>query len=262
MPEYIDIHCHLDDAQYESDRLEVLSRLTEQNIWAITIGTDIQSSAEAIKIANGNDSIFAIVGMHPRHEEKFDEKAFSQFSLEKKVVGIGECGLDYFKLDESRVDIEKKRQLELFEFQIELAVKNNLPLMLHCRDAYSDVVEILESKNKEYGEGLWGNAHFFAGNVEIARRLWNIGFSTSFTGVITFARNYDEIIKIAPLELIMSETDAPYVAPVPMRGKRNEPSNVKEVVKVIAEIRSESDEVVKMAMVRNALRIFPKMNYL
>ena len=256
MPQYFDIHCHLDDEKYELDRQEVFDRLKESDTWAITIGTDNKSSKDAVTLAERNDGVFAVIGIHPRYEQVFEENYFYELALSKKVVGVGECGLDYFKLEENIFDAEKRRQLSVFEAQIAFAVDRGLPLMLHCRDAYSDVLDVLESKAKEYGEKLKGNAHFFAGNLSIAKRLWTLGFSTSFTGVITFARDYDEIIKMAPKGLLMSETDAPYVAPVPYRGKRNEPVYVCEVAHKIAEIRGEDKGEVKRYLVENALKAF------
>ena len=125
--------------------------------------------------------------------------------------------------------------------------------MIHARNAYEEILQILEPLKLESGTKLRGNVHFFAGDLEIAERLFRIGFTLSFTGVITFARDYDEVIKSAPLDMILSETDAPYVAPVPYRGKRNEPTFVREVAKSIAEIRGEDEEVVRVALVNNAL---------
>ena len=128
--------------------------------------------------------------------------------------------------------------------------------MIHSRDAYEEILEILEPLAKLYGPKLRGDLHFFTGSLEQAKRFWTIGFTTSFTGVITFARDYDEVIKNAPLNMIMSETDAPWVSPVPYRGKRNEPSYVQEVVKKIAEIRGEDLETVQKALVSNTCRMF------
>jgi len=125
--------------------------------------------------------------------------------------------------------------------------------MIHARNAYEELLEILEPVKKKYGVTLRGNVHFFAGSAEIAKRFFDIGFTVSFTGVITFARDYDEVIKSAPLNMIMSETDSPYVTPIPYRGKRNEPSYVSEVVKQIAEIRGENDKMVGDILVSNTL---------
>ncbi|MEX2014061.1 MAG: TatD family hydrolase, partial [Parcubacteria group bacterium] len=120
-------------------------------------------------------------------------------------------------------------------------------------DAYEELLAILRPLKKEHGEKLRGNVHFFAGNVDIAQRFFEIGFTISFTGVITFTHDYDEVIKSAPLHMIMSETDSPYVTPVPYRGKRNEPAYTSEVVKRIAEIRVEDPELVRRTLVNNAL---------
>jgi TatD DNase family protein len=125
--------------------------------------------------------------------------------------------------------------------------------MIHARDAYAELLELLEPIKLEYGEKLRGNVHFFAGDGQTARRFFDLGFTVSFTGVITFTRDYDEVIGSAPLEKIMAETDAPYVSPVPYRGKRNEPSYVSEVVKRIALIRGAEEEAVRAALVNNAL---------
>ncbi len=137
--------------------------------------------------------------------------------------------------------------------------------MLHIRsskgtyDAYYDALEILEHHAKISGNELRGNAHFFAGNLDILKRFLDIGFTVSFTGVITFTHDYDEFIRYAPLNMIMSETDAPFVAPVPHRGERNSPLYVSEVVKKIAEIRGEPLELVQKALLDNVLRNFPNI---
>jgi len=256
-PLFFDIHCHLESEDYASDRDAVLERMNESSVWGISVGTDIQSSKEVVSLADKHEGVFACIGVHPRDDAKaiFDEKEFTHIVKNHKVVAIGECGLDYFRF-EGDLEKEKKRQRELFEKQIYFALTHDKPLMLHCRDAYEDSVDILEHFAKKHGEKLRGNAHFFAGDVDVARRLLSIGFTLSFTGVITFARNYDEVIRYAPLESILSETDAPWVAPIPYRGKRNEPNYVKGVVYQIAIIREDNLETVRSAMVENAMRVF------
>lgn len=256
-PEYFDVHCHIDDEKYDADREEVIKRLKESNTWAITIGTDLESSKKAVGIAEQNEGIFACVGVHPREQvpSDFDEKSFEILVQNPKTVAIGECGLDYFRFDGDLIS-EKKRQKDLFEQQIEFALAHGKPLMLHCRDAYEDSLDILEVYAREHGEKLRGNAHFFAGSLDIARRLFSIGFSISFTGVITFARDYDEIIRYVPQDKILSETDAPYVAPVPFRGKRNEPAYVSYVADTLAVIRNEDPVIFRKQLVDNAIRIF------
>lgn len=257
LPDYFDIHSHINFPQYDADRDEVMARLKETNTNTITVGTDFELSKSAVELAEANEGIYACIGVHPVDDptRSFEVEKFESLVASPKVVAIGECGLDYFRLEGDALS-EKKRQKEQFEEQIMFAIKHNKLLMIHCRDAYEDATDILESYAKQYGEKLWGNAHFFAGGLEIGKRLVDINFSLSFTGVITFARDYDSVIQGSPLDMIMSETDAPYVAPVPYRGKRNEPAYVSEVVKKIAEIRGENFDTVKTALVENAMRRF------
>lgn len=262
---YIDIHCHLDFPDYGTELAEVLARMKEREVGAITIGADLESSKRAVKIAEeaektGNE-IWACIGVHPvdsveKDRGDFDESAFEEVVSSPKVVAIGECGLDFFRIEPAKLETERKRQTEIFERQIQFALKYEKPLMLHCRNAYNETLDILENYKKEAGDKLIGNSHFFAGNIEQAKRFLDIGFTCSFTGVITFTHDYDEVIKYLPLDSIMSETDAPFVAPVPHRGKRNEPVFVIEVVKKIAEIRGESLQNVESAVINNSKRIF------
>ena len=145
---------------------------------------------------------------------------------------MGEIGLDFFRLPEEGVEKYKEDQVRVFREQIEFAKDNNLPIMIHCREAYRETLDIL----KEY-EGLTVDFHFFAGNKEILEEILSLGYYVSFTGVITFTKDYDELIEVVPEDRVMSETDCPYVTPVPHRGKRNEPSYVIEVIKRIGEIK-------------------------
>ena len=163
-------------------------------------------------------------------------------------MGIGECGLDYSR---NPSEEEKEKQKNYFLQQIELSIELNLPLMLHVRDAYRDVLDILTQYPKARG-----NVHFFAGTVEIAQEFLDKGFTLSFTGVITFAREYEKLVKATPIDRILSETDCPYVTPMPYRGKRNEPFYVSEVVNKIALIKNENVEKVKKQLVENAFRVF------
>lgn len=252
---YIDIHCHLSFPDYDSDRAEILRRMKEEEVEAITVGTDLESSKRVVEIAEANEGIWATIGIHPHEVSKaaFDTLEFERLIRSLKIVAIGECGLDYFKIESEE---EKIKQKELFESQIRFAINHDKPLMLHIRNAYDDSLVILENYKKEVGEKLRGNVHFFAGNIEIAKKFLDLGFTMSFTGVITFTHDYDEVIKYLPLESIMSETDAPFVAPVPYRGKRNEPLFVVEVVKKIAEIKGIETEETKKVLIENAKKMF------
>lgn len=267
MPKFFDIHSHINFPEYDADRAEVLVRMKEKDVWTITVGTNLETSRGAIELAERNEGLFACIGLHPVDDahtgvvSNFDEKAFSELVIHPKVVAIGECGLDYGRSatvgSSSYPNIaEKLRQKKDFEKQIDFAVKYNKPLMLHVRNAHDDVLDILNSKKREYGGRLRGNAHFFSGSIEIEKKYLDLGFSISFTGVITFVKDYDEAVKFAPLDMIMSETDAPFVAPIPYRGKRNEPTYVEEVVKKMAQIKGKTVDEMQNIVVKNALRIF------
>lgn len=270
-PQYFDIHSHINFSKFDDDRDEVIKRMHDEGVWAITVGTDLKTSKEVVDLVSKNENIFATVGLHPTSHKglTFVENDYKELVRNKKVVAIGECGLDYFRIkeDDEKTNLELERQKENFIKQIEFALENDLPLMLHFRpsgktmDAYEDGLEILNSYKEKYKDKLRGNAHFFAGDLDIAKKFLSIGFTLSFTGVITFADNYDEIIKYVPLEMIMAETDCPFVAPVPYRGSRCEPVHVKEVVKRIAKIRGEDVDIVQKALVSNAFRVFLNDNF-
>ena len=252
---YIDIHSHLNFADLYDDREAVLKRMEETETGTIVVGTDYESSKLAVDLAHTHDNVWASIGVHPVDDpnKNFEIEKFAELVKNPKIVAIGECGLDFFHQD--RVQ-DYERQKKLFLDQINFALAHDKSIMIHSRSAYSELLEILEPMKREHGEKLRGDVHFFAGSLEEARRFWAIGFTTSFTGVITFARNYDEVIRQAPIENLMSETDAPFVAPAPYRGKRNEPSYVVEVVKKIAGIRNEGLETVQKALINNAKRLF------
>ncbi len=255
MPKFFDIHSHLNFKDFNADLEDVVQRLRDAETYTIVVGTDYESSKWAVELADKYKEIYACIGVHPVDDPNrdFDISPFSELVKHPKVVAIGECGLDFFH---SKKEEDFERQKNLFLKQINFALEHDKPLMIHSRDAYVELLEILEPMKKEFEKKLRGDIHFFAGNLEIAKRFWNIDFTTSFTGVITFARSYDEVIKNAPIEMLMSETDAPFVAPTPHRGKRNEPSFVQEVVKKIAEIRGEDFETVQKALISNAFRLF------
>lgn len=248
---YFDIHSHLNFSQFDEDRDGIVKKMQAESIGTICVGTNLETSKESVKLAREHDHIFATIGIHPTDwEEEFNEGEFGNL-LGDGVVGIGECGLDYF-----RDDSHKSEQKKLFESQIAFAVTHDLPLMLHGRpragsmDAYEDMLEVLE------GNDVSGHVHFFAGTIDIARRFLDLGFTIGFDGPITFAREYDEVIRFIPLDMICAETDAPFAAPLPFRGKRNSPLYVPHVIDAIAKIREGDRNEVREATVRNALRVF------
>ena len=261
MYHYFDIHSHLYFPDYDKDREEEIAKMKEQNIASIVIGADLESSEKAVALTEKHDNLFASVGQIPSdldNDSVYDNR-LQDLANNKKVVAIGECGLDYFRMKEGDASLKSIQKI-IFEYHIDLALSVDKPLMLHIRpskgtqDAYLDALDILEHHNETSGGKLRGNAHFFAGDMDVLKRLLNIGFSVSFTGVITFTSDYDELIRYAPLDKLMAETDSPFVAPVPHRGERNSPLYVKEVVKKIAEIRGKPLEKVKNALRDNALR--------
>jgi TatD DNase family protein len=203
---------------------------------------------------------------HYSHDytEHFNEAEFEKLISHPKVVGVGECGIDIFKLPpeldnpEDRANLLKLQET-VFRKQIQLAVKYDKPIMIHARESYRKILEILDEEFITHGAKLRGNAHFFAGTVEEAQAFLDRGFTVSFTGVITFAKQYEELVRHVPLEKMLSETDSPFVAPAPHRGKRNEPVFVKEVVKAIARIKGLDEEHVTKVLLENAIHQF-KLN--
>ncbi len=252
MPSLIDIHCHLDFPDFNKDREEVIKRALDEGVFMLTVGTNKESSKKAVEIAEKYDGVFATVGVHPHDANKnVNLDFFRELLKHPKVVAVGECGLDSVRSRTSQ-----KEQREIFIKQIELALEFDKPLMIHCRDAYGEAIEILKSFKTGTGEKLCGDIHFFSGKWEYAEKYIELGFSFSFTGVITFTHDYDEVIKKLPLEKIMVETDAPFVAPIPYRGHRSEPLHVKEVAKRIAEIKNISYEEVAKITTENAIKLF------
>lgn len=268
---YFDAHTHANFVAYDEDRAEVIARAAEQQVGMNVVGTQLDTSRSAIELAEKYDNVWATVGLHPIHTsksyhdpqeldaenppaggftsrgEQFDVSSYGALAKNKKVIAIGECGLDYYRADKSTRDVQEKNFIE----QIELANSVGKPLMLHIRNAYDDALAILESYAK-----VKGDVHFFAGDWTTAKKFLDFGFTLSFTGVITFTHYYDEVVKNAPLDMLLSETDAPYVTPEPHRGKRNEPAYVEYVVRRIAEIRGEDLEEVAGRLFANAQRVF------
>jgi TatD DNase family protein len=275
MPKLIDVHAHVHFAAYEDDAREVIDRALSDNIWMVTVGTQRETSEGAIKIAEEyKEGLYATVGLHPIHTSKsyhdekelgggdaakaftskgedFDPHIYKGLANHEKVVAIGECGLDYYRLDEKT----KEKQAKVFEEHIMIAGAVGKPLMIHCRDAFADLIEILKVNKRKLKTDYPGIVHFFTGSVDDAKELAELGFYFSFGGVVTFTRDYDESIKEAGIERIVLETDAPYVAPVPFRGKRNEPAYILHTAEKIAEILGKSTEEVQGKTTENARKI-------
>ncbi|HZJ42071.1 MAG TPA: TatD family hydrolase [Patescibacteria group bacterium] len=272
---FFDSHTHLNLAAFDKDRKEIIEKTLEQGVFIINIGTCYKTSKKAMEIAQQYENCWATIGLHPSHviATKIDKDELSMCNdknitkaevfneefeslLEKpKVVAIGECGLDYSYLkDFSENDQIKYKKIEEEEFrkQIQIAKKYNLPLSLHVRDLYEEALIILEDEGYK-NEAVF---HFFTGNVEQVQKILKRGFYLSFSGVITYSEKIDQVIKDTPLEKILIETDAPYVAPTPYRGDRNEPIYVKEVAKKIAQIKKLPLREIEEATFENTLRLF------
>ncbi len=281
-PILIDVHTHVQFHAFSEDADFVIKRALDAGVWMVNVGTQRDTSQKAIEIAERyQEGVYATVGLHPIHteksyhdpyelgtfshsqecenvvggfvsrEEKFDYDYYKKLAEHPKVVAIGECGLDYYRLGEET----KKKQKAVFLEHIRLAREVAKPLMIHCRKAFSDLIRILEHHKSDLPDPR-GIIHFFSGSIDDARKLHDLGFSFSFGGVITFVREYDDVVKYIPLERILLETDAPYVAPVPYRGKRNEPTYVTEVAKKLAELKGLPFEEICDKTTVNAKLIF------
>jgi len=246
---YFDSHCHLHFPQFDADRDAVLARMKEKDMGAVLVGTDLQTSIAALELARQHDFLWASVGLHPTHTGDFDISKFRELADDPKVVAIGECGLDYFR---SKPDGQKER----FEQHIALAQKLNKALVIHCRNAHDDMLDILSNSPELKNKNLTVVMHFFTGSGELAQKYLDLGCYLSFPGPVTYTDMYDESILICPLDKMLIETDAPFAAPVPFRGKRNEPAYVIEVAAKIAVVKGISVEEVAQATAKNAKKVF------
>jgi TatD DNase family protein len=249
---FVDTHAHLDFPEFGDDLPQIIERARAAGVEKIvSIGTSIQSSRKTLEIAAKFDEVFVSVGLHPSEvsdNSLCDLRELEQLACEKKVVAIGETGLDY-----RHGDATKRRQKDLFFAQLELARKLNLPVVIHNRDADADCLEILRAHG-----GTRGVMHCFGGDEIFAKNCMEIGLLVSFTGILTFknARKLREVAAKIPLESVMLETDCPYLAPEPHRGKRNEPAFVPEIARVLATLHNVSVERVAEVTTVTARRLF------
>ncbi len=255
---YLDTHSHIYEKKFDKDREAVFARMKELQVGTIVVGTCLETSKKAVESVEGV-VLGATIGVHPTDtNETFDPKVYTKL-LSDKVVGIGECGFDYFRTPRDEV---YTRQREVFEAQVRFAAENDLPLMLHIRpseggvDAHKDALEVIDLYQKIFGATVRGNVHFFTSTKEIAREYVARGFTIAFPGVITFVPELHEVVRDVPLDMMLAETDAPYAAPVPYRGKRNEPTFVLDVIRAIAAIRGEDFVEVATQLRENARHMF------
>jgi len=267
----VDTHSHLNFKAYEKDRDEVIQRTQKELVVCIDVGTKYETSKRAIELAKKYEGIYAAIGMHPIHiktdllklkldpeegaftpfTEEFNKEKYKELAKSKKVVAIGEIGLDYYYRPKSKTKLElfKQNQKQVFIEQLDLAQELDLPVILHCRMAHEDLLEILKAKPSR------GVVHCFTGSWEQAQKYMDLGFYIGINGII-FKFNIDEVIKKAPLDKILVETDCPYLTP-PMAGvERNEPIFVKHIVQRIADLRGFTFDEVTLATAQNAKKLF------
>lgn len=251
-----DSHTHIQLAQYDGDRDEVMRRALAAGVWMVNVGTDLASSRAAVALASAHtEGVYASVGLHPNDAAPgVDFTPFEALARNEKVVGIGETGLDYYRFKNIDVGF-KQLQQEVFIRHIALARAVNKPLIIHCREAHEDLFAILKSYFL-HRKSVNGVMHFFTGTKEDARRYLDLGLYISFSGVVTFTRDYDDIVRYVPLDRVLVETDAPFAAPVPHRGKRNEPSFVAYTARKIAELKGIDFEEIAEKMMDNAKTFF------
>ena len=251
---FVDIHCHLSFPEFDQDRKEVIKRLTEEGVGLlIDPGVDIATSRKSIELARNVDFIYANVGLHPHEatvpvEESVFEELLS-LARSPKVVAIGEIGLDYHYPGYNR-----SAQQDAFREMLKLARLLDMPVVIHCRDAWEDMLQIL---SEESHSAMRGVMHCFSGDTIIAEACIRLGFKLSIPGTVTYKRSLlPEVIRSVSLDDLLTETDAPYLAPVPWRGKRNEPGYVRIVTESIAGIREISLERAAEGIARNTFELF------
>ncbi len=276
-----DTHAHVNFKDFKEDSADVIQRALRNNTKIINVGSQYSTSERAVRMANQYpEDIYAAVGIHPIHLsekafkdeisgeeeinfrprfEEFKKEKYFELAQHKKVVAIGEIGLDYFHNKEN-----KEKQKTIFTEQVDLAIEAGKPIIIHCRDenfdikhcAHRDIIKILREKKKQYKKKLQGVVHCFSGSSKEALTYRELGFWLGFNGIITFSSDYNKVLKSIDLKQCLLETDCPYLTPAPFRGKRNEPLYVKYVAEKIAEIKNISFSEVEKITDENASKLF------
>lgn len=280
----IDSHAHLHFPAFSADGAEVLKRARDNGISLITVGTKFATSASGIEFAEQHDGVWCTIGLHPGHvhdhnfvdeneethdkptpEHEFDAKRYESLVGHPKVVAIGEFGLDYSRVPEGMdVEIFKNDQRNVARQQLQFATMHNKPVVIHCRGgatadvtgAHDDMRALIAEEIARGGIERRGVIHCFTGTVEDAAKYADLGFLISITGIVTFGKSVASAVKEIPLEQMMIETDCPYLSPVPLRGKRNEPANVALVAQAIADLKGVSLGEVAHITTANARELF------
>ena len=254
MTEWFDSHCHVDEEAFDEDREETLARMAEHGVtrYAV-IGSDMETSRRAIRFAQEHHDAVAVGGIHPHEAKGFREEDAGEIAdwyRKGKIRAIGEIGLDYY-YDHSPRDVQRDVCIR----QMELAWELQAPVAYHIRDAHAEMLEIMKSMK---GRLTGGIIHCYSGSAEIAKEYLKLGYCISFAGPLTFkkAPKLQEACRIVPKDRLLIETDSPYMAPEPVRGRRNEPANVRYVGMKMAEIRGEDPEEVAAYTTENAMRVY------
>lgn len=291
MPRLIDTHTHVNFQAFREDADEVIRHALDDEVWMINVGTMFETSRRAVELAESySDGVYAAVGLHPIHlfehhvdeeetsvrgrGEEFNADSYKDLVLRSfKVVAIGEFGLDYYRMPAGEdPEVIKKVQEEVFEQHLLLAKSVDKPAMIHCRpspgtsDAYEDILKIIDGHPSLFpsphegrvGEGLRFEIHCFTGDWSIAQEFIKRGAYVALNGIVTFDKTgrSEEVVRNLPLEYTILETDAPYLTPVPHRGKRNEPSYVKFVASKIAEMKGVSVDEIEQITTANTIKLF------
>ncbi|MCL5970437.1 MAG: TatD family hydrolase [Patescibacteria group bacterium] len=261
----IDTHCHLNFKAFESDVDEVVKSAFDAGVTKIiNVGTKLESSQKAIKLAEKYENLYATVGIHPHHADKLEgnwEETFVELARHPKVVAIGEIGMDFYHYQSNGIT-DPKLQEKLFIKQIEIAYKLKLPLQIHNRQAGKEIIDILIN-HKSLLLNPPGVFHCFSGNIDFLKKVLDLDFYVGFDGNVTYkgiakgeTTDLKDLVKYAPIDRILIETDSPYLTPVPFRGQRNEPKYVIIIAEEIAKIKGISAEKVKEQTSENAEKIF------
>lgn len=270
---YIDTHCHLNFSDYQDDASTLIRDTLAQNTEMIIVGSNYETSRRSLQLADASPrGVYAAIGLHPIHlqeetkqnqtisAEEYQVKNYqSLLDNSDRAVAVGEIGLDYFHLNgpKSGWAKQKEKQQQVFIRQLRLARDNKLPVIIHCREAHEDLYRILKDFSiKNPSNENWGVIHCFSGDYELAKKYIDLGLLISFTGLITFVNQWDEVITKIPLEKILSETDSPYLTPVPYRGRRNQPVYVREVVNRISCLKKQAVEEVAKITYNSAKNLF------
>ena len=288
-PFLVDTHAHAHFRAFRGEEKEVIKRSLDAGVWMNLVGTQKDTSKAAVAFAEQFDEgVYATIGLHPTHlhathvdedevemmtrEEAFDVAFYSELAKSKKVVAIGEMGLEYYRLADvgaqtgKSEEAIKQKQRETFQQAVDLAAELDLPIIIHCRDAHEDAQRIIREAQTRYGNLVRGVVHCYTSDWQRARPyLEELGFMLSFTGIITFeikksSRDATEalldVVRKAPLERIMVETDCPYLSPTPHRGERNEPAYVRFVAEKVAALKGISFDEVAKQTTENAFQLF------